>query len=43
MVYGKALGVSGNVVGFMWSQLETFVVFIIVSGSSSSSGRKVIA
>jgi len=40
---GKALGVFGNVVGVMWSQLETVVVFIIVSSSSSSSGRKVIA
>jgi len=33
----KAVGHLGSVVGIKWSQLETFVVFIIVSSSNSNN------
>ena len=37
MACGKSVDVCGSVVGVKWPQLETFVVFIIVTSSSSNS------
>ena len=36
VTYAKSVGDCGSNVGFKWSQLETFMVYIIVSSSSSS-------
>jgi hypothetical protein len=35
----KAVGDCGSIVGVNWSQPEAFVLFIIVSTSSSSCGQ----